>query len=191
MDGLREKIDTDDLIEKVSAVLFLVNEPITISKILTVLEKPELKEKDIDMALTSLANKLAQIGLTIIQDNSKTTKYSLVLKGHLSEVAKKIRTEEISGELTPASLQVLTICAYLGAPSINDISFIRGVRSTQSIRSLLSRGLLKRLGENYVVSMEALQNLGINKISDLPEYEAIKNDLNLRLVDILKNEKEV
>ena len=191
MDGIREKVNNSDLLEKVSAILFLVNEPITISKISELLNNSEIKEKDILESLNELENKLAQVGLTIIRDNSKNPRYNIVLQGHLSEVAKKIREEEISGELTPASLQVLTICAYLGTPTNDEISFIRGVRSSQSIRSLIARGLLKKVGSQYVISMEALQKLGINKINDLPEYENIKQDLKLRLSEITKSENEL
>ena len=99
-----------------------------------------------------------------------------------------MRKEELEGELSAASLQVLTICAYLGPISKSEISFIRGVQSTQSIRSLSSRGLITKENEKYSISIEAMQKLGLNNISDLPEYEKIKADFEEKLKDALHEE---
>jgi chromosome segregation and condensation protein ScpB len=82
----------------------------------------------------------------------------------------------------------MTICAYLDSPTKNEISFIRGVQSSQSIRSLSARGLLKREGERYSLSIDAIKSLGISSLQDLPEYEKIKKDFEERLKDILKEE---
>lgn len=183
----------DELVKKVSAILFLYNEPITLQKLKAFLDDENISEENILEAIKSLESKLSQIGLTIIKNESKNenkSEYSIVINSELNEIAKKIRTDELEGELTPASLQVLTICAYLGSSTKNEISFIRGIQSSQSIRSLSVRGLLKRDGEKYSLSTEALQMLGINKIEDLPEYEKIKTDFSERLKEVLETEKE-
>lgn len=183
----------DELVKKVSAILFLYNEPITLQKLKTFLDDENISEENILEAIKSLELKLSQIGLTIIKNESKNenkSEYSIVINSELNEIAKKIRTDELEGELTPASLQVLTICAYLGSSTKNEISFIRGIQSSQSIRSLSVRGLLKRDGEKYSLSTEALQMLGISKIEDLPEYEKIKTDFSERLKEVLETEKE-
>lgn len=183
----------DELVKKVSAILFLYNEPITLQKLKAFLDDENISEENILEAIKSLESKLSQIGLTIIKNESKNenkSEYSIVINSELNEIAKKIRTDELEGELTPASLQVLTICAYLGSSTKNEISFIRGIQSSQSIRSLSVRGLLKRDGEKYSLSTEALQMLGISKIGDLPEYEKIKTDFSERLKEVLETEKE-
>lgn len=183
----------DELVKKVSAILFLYNEPITLQKLKAFLDDENISEENILEAIKSLESKLSQIGLTIIKNESKNenkSEYSIVINSELNEIAKKIRTDELEGELTPASLQVLTICAYLGSSTKNEISFIRGIQSSQSIRSLSVRGLLKRDGEKYSLSTEALQMLGISKIEDLPEYEKIKTDFSERLKEVLETEKE-
>lgn len=183
----------DELVKKVSAILFLYNEPIILQKLKAFLDDENISEENILEAIKSLELKLSQIGLTIIKNESKNenkSEYSIVINSELNEIAKKIRTDELEGELTPASLQVLTICAYLGSSTKNEISFIRGIQSSQSIRSLSVRGLLKRDGEKYSLSTEALQMLGISKIEDLPEYEKIKTDFSERLKEVLETEKE-
>lgn len=180
-----------DNLKKLSALLFLYNEPITISKIKEFLKEEELSNKEIENLLKELEEKLKSIGLTIVKkekkDNEKT-EITISVLNELGEVAKKVRKEELEGELSAASLQVLTICAYLGPISKSEISFIRGVQSTQSIRSLSSRGLITKENEKYSISIEAMQKLGLNNISDLPEYEKIKADFEEKLKDALHEE---
>ncbi len=182
-----------DLTKKISAILFLYNEPINIQKLKTFLGDEELPEEIILEAIKDLEISLSKIGLVIIKNESKNenkSEYSIAVNSDLNEIAKKIRADELEGELTPASLQVLTICAYLGSSTKSEISFIRGIQSSQSIRSLSVRGLLKREGEKYTLSTEALQMLGLTKIEDLPEYEKIKTDFSERLKEVLETEKE-
>lgn len=182
-----------DIVSKISAILFLYNEPIKISKIKEFLGDENVTVDAIKESINRLNTKLAEIGLVVIENklgNNDNFEYTIAIKNELSEIAKKIRQDELEGDLSPASLQVLTICAYLGASTKNEISFIRGIQSSQSIRSLSTRGLIKKVGEKYVLSIDALQKLGVNKISDLPEYEKINQDFSERLKEVLKDEKD-
>jgi segregation and condensation protein B len=89
--------------------------------------------------------------------------------------------EELKGELTPAALQVLTLVAYMGEPTREQISYIRGVQSSQSIRTLTVRGLLTRTGEVCVLSLDACKQLGITKPEELPDYETIHKELTEKI----------
>ncbi len=185
-------MQNEDLMRKISAILFLYNEPITFLKIKELLNLGELDKTDFEKNINELILNLNNIGLTIIKNENKNeekSEYSLAIINEFSDIAKKIRQDELEGDLTPASLQVLTICAYLGASTKNEISFIRGVQSSQSIRSLSARGLIKKVGERYNISTEAMQKLGISKLEELPEYEKIKTDFTERLKEVLNDEK--
>lgn len=178
--------------EKISAILFLYNDSINISKLKEFLNDSDIKDQEMEIILQDLDKNLNQIGLTLIKKENKNfekTELTIAVKKELSDIAKLIKKDELEGELTPAALQVMTICAYLDSPSKNEISFIRGVQSSQSIRSLSSRGLLKREGEKYSLSIEAMKKLGISNLSALPEYEKIKKDFEERLKEILKEEQ--
>lgn len=185
----------NSLLKYISTILFLQNKPISISTIKGFLESinNNSNEKEILESLELLKERLLEIGLVLIINSNKNylkTEYSIGIDSQLSNLSKNIKQIEMEKDLSPATLQVLTICAYLGTSSKNEISFIRGIQSSQSIRSLLVRGLLKRDGERYSLSTEALQNLGINKIEDLPEYEKIKQDFTERLQEVLSLDKE-
>ncbi|MFO0743595.1 MAG: SMC-Scp complex subunit ScpB [Candidatus Paceibacterota bacterium] len=177
--------------EKISAILFLYNDSISISKIKEFLNNDDIKDEELIKNLENLNDYLNKIGLTLIKKENKNfdkIELTIAVKKELSEIAKMIKKDELEGELTPAALQVMTICAYLDSPTKNEISFIRGVQSSQSIRSLSARGLLKREGERYSLSIDAIKSLGISSLQDLPEYEKIKKDFEERLKDILKEE---
>lgn len=185
--------NNDNLVKKISAILFLYNGPITLEKIKEFLDNENLTTENILERLNFLENKLSEIGLVLIKNEAKNqdkTEYSLAIESEQNDISRKIRIDELEGELSPASLQVLTICAYTGSSTKDEISFIRGIQSSQSIRSLSVRGLLKKERERYSLSTEALQMLGITKIEDLPEYEKIKKDFKERLKEILDLEKE-
>ncbi len=180
-----------DNLKKLSALLFLYNEPITIAKIKEFLKEEDLNKKEIENLIKELEEKLNNIGLTIVTKEKKDedkTEITISVLNELENIAKKVRKEELEGDLSAASLQVLTICAYLGPISKSEISFIRGVQSSQSIRSLSSRGLIIKENEKYSITINTLQKLGLNSILDLPEYEKIKADFEEKLKEALHEE---
>ena len=76
---------------------------------------------------------------------------------------------------------MLTLVAYLGTPTREEISYIRGVQSAQSIRTLTVRGLINREGEKCVLTDDALKQLGVTKSENLPDYETIHTSLTEKL----------
>lgn len=102
---------------------------------------------------------------------------SIVTKPEQTELITTWTKQELEGELTPAALQVLTLVAYLGYPTREQISYIRGVQSSQSIRTLAVRGLITRIGEICSLTAESLKQLGVTKVEELPEYEKMHKEL--------------
>ena len=108
----------------------------------------------------------------------------------MSETVQKIAKEEYEGDLSRASLETLTIVAYLGPVSRKEIDYIRGVNSQYSLRTLLLRGLIERKSKSgesrislYSLTIDALLHLGLQNISQLPEYDSIKKQLDAASVD--------
>ncbi len=159
------------MLEKVITLLFLSGDPIPVKKMAEFLgiTKEEILEN-----APFVKNKLESIGLTLLVSNEGL---SIVTKKEQSELVEAWTKEELEGELTPATLQVLTLVAYLGYPTREQISYIRGVQSSQSIRTLTVRGLITRVGEICSLTAESLKHLGITKVEELPEYETIHNEL--------------
>lgn len=159
------------MLEKIITILYLSGEPISITVIAELLK---VDNKSVEETLSDVENKIKEIGLLLMRNKDEI---SIVTSPAQALLVEGFWKEELKGDLTPATLQVLSIVAYLGNPTRQIISYIRGVQSAQSIRTLSVRGLIKREGEVCVLTGEALKHLGITKIEELPQYESIRNEL--------------
>lgn len=163
------------MLQKIVTLLFLSGEPLTIQLIANLLATtPDEIHKNIDELETSLKG----IGLALLKSNDGL---SIVTDASQASLVEAFWKGELEGDLTPATLQVLTLVAYLGSPSREQISYIRGVQSAQSIRTLTVRGLISRQGETCTLTGDALKHLGVTKVEDLPEYETLHASLEEKL----------
>ena len=111
-------------------------------------------------------------------------------------LTKDFLKDEINGELSQPSLEALTIIAYRGPISKLELEKIRGVNCSLIIRNLLLRGLIeekfnKTKNENYyTVTNDFIRFLGLNSLSDLPEYEKL-NKLDALNQGLTETEKEI
>ena len=94
-------------------------------------------------------------------------------------VLKKYFAKKGENRLTIAALETLAIIAYRQPMTAPEISDIRGVNSTSSIRTLLERRMIRVAGRKNVVgspflyrtTKEFLVHFGLNDIRDLPRLE--------------------
>lgn len=163
------------MLEKISTILYLSGDPLAITK---VAELVGALPEEVLSTLPELKEKLEVIGLTLIITDKDI---SIVTKPELASLVESFRKDELKGDLTPATLQVLTLVAYLGSVTREQISYIRGVQSAQSIRTLLVRGLIIKSGEVCSLSVEALQMLGVTSKEELPDYQRISDEFLKRL----------
>jgi segregation and condensation protein B len=159
------------MLEKVVTLLFLSGDPIAIKKMAEFLK---ITEAEITENLPFVKSKLEELGLTLLVSNEGI---SIATKPEQSSLVEEWTKIELQGELTPAALQVLTLVAYLGYPTREQISYIRGVQSSQSIRTLAVRGLIARVGEICSLTVDSLKQLGITKVEELPDYAVMHADL--------------
>lgn len=159
------------MLEKVITLLFLGGDAVSVKKLADILgiSKEEILEN-----APFVKAKLEEIGLTLLVSNEGL---SITTKAEQSALVESWMKEELQGDLTPAALQVLTLVAYLGYPTREQISYIRGVQSSQSIRTLTVRGLVTRVGEVCSLTSLSLKQLGITKVEELPDYEKFHSEL--------------
>ena len=94
-------------------------------------------------------------------------------------ILKKYFSKKGENRLTIAALETLAIIAYRQPMTAPEISDIRGVNSTSSIRTLLERRMIRVAGRKNVVgspflyrtTKEFLVHFGLNDIRDLPRLE--------------------
>lgn len=163
------------MLQKLVTILFLSGEPLSFSSVAKILATTE---EEVKKNIEGLDTALRGVGLSLVQSGEGL---SIATQASQAAVVKSFWEEELKGELTPAAIQVLTLVAYLGSPSREEISYIRGVQSTQSIRTLTVRGLIVRDGEKCSLTEEALKQLGVTKVENLPDYETIHASLTEKL----------
>jgi segregation and condensation protein B len=177
---------------QLESLLFVSPKPLAL-KVLAGLV--EADEKTVSQALETLADEYRQTGrgFTIINQNHQ---YQLVTAGDNAALVKKLLRIESGGELTPASLEALTVIAYRGPITKTELERLRGVNCSLIIRNLLLRGLIeekedRRQAESlYTVTLEFVKYLGLPSLDALPDYdklhrhETITQTLERTLVEI-------
>ncbi len=133
-------------------------------------------------------------GINIVSNGQSL---QMVTNPENSEYVQKFLKTEVSQELTPASLETLSIIAYCGPLTKADLEKIRGINCNIIIRHLLIKGLItekvvnkahtkddgketieKQIDSNnniYSVSLDFIKHLGINDVQELPDYEKLNN----------------
>lgn len=163
---------TDALIE---AVLFAAAKPMAPKRLV---EACLLSPEDVAAGLDALAARLDG-GSGIMLQRGVNGEAELVTRPDAAEAVANVVRSDVQGELSRAALEALTVLAYRGPLTRPELEQIRGVQSSLILRNLLLRGLIeqredKRLGlATFAVSGDFLKHLGLARIEDLPDYDAL------------------
>lgn len=158
---------------ELEALLFIHGEPITLKKIESVLR---LDKEECEALVADMKKKLEDEGrgLQLVVSNEKV---QLATKPEFNVILENFVREELSEDLTPASLEALSIISYLGPISRAKLEYLRGVNSLVILRSLMIRGLVERIADPdhangflYQPTFDLMKQLGLQGKEDLPEY---------------------
>jgi segregation and condensation protein B len=137
--------------------------------------------EEVKEALDSLRADLEGRGVRLLENAGE---YTLGTAPEASEIIAAITKEELSKDLTKASLETLAIVLYRSPISRSEIDYVRGVNSTFILRNLQIRGLVERI-ENprdlrsflYRPTFQLLESLGVARVEDLPDHGQIVAEL--------------
>ena len=175
-----------ELESKIEGLLVYKGEEMTAWELAQLLEVPP---QQIDTALINLEKSLENRGLVLMR---KEDSVLLSINKELSPVIESMRKDEITKDLSKASLETLSIILYknnspsgqISGVNRSEIDYIRGVNSSFILRNLLIRGLIEKSTDEhdsrrllYKPTFEMLSYMGVTKISDLPDFENIRNQL--------------
>jgi chromosome segregation and condensation protein ScpB len=159
----------NDASRKILAFLFLRG--LAVRKDL-VMKACRLSESDLESALQGVREILHKTPFLLLETREEL---ELVLNEKETLFFADYIKKEGEADLSPGTLQTLTIISYLDRPSLYEISFVRGVSAKQSISSLLSKGFISECGnDSYDISPETLLYLGVTRKEDLPNYAEIR-----------------
>ncbi|MFA5888828.1 MAG: SMC-Scp complex subunit ScpB [Candidatus Paceibacterota bacterium] len=170
----------NNLIQKIEAILFYIAEPVRIDFLAKILE---ISTEETKQTLNELKRNLDNRGVRLVMHSDEVT---LVTAPEYSAIIEKMVKEEREGDLGRAGIETLSIIAYKGPISKKEVEYIRGVNSQYALRTLLLRGLIERKNNetdtrimSYTVTSDALRFLGLGQVSDLPEYEETRKQLEV------------
>lgn len=168
---------TNDIVARAEAILFAEGAPIAKKKLAALLE---IQEEGLPTILTPLQQRLTG-GITLVESQSEV---GLVVAPQQAPYLQNILARELDRDIGDAGLEVLAIVLYRGPSTRSDIDYIRGVNTSSTIRTLLARGLLERVGSSkegreyvYNLTAETLAHLGISEVSAAPDYATIRREL--------------
>lgn len=162
----------------IESLLFIAHRPLTISEMARF---ADVAKEEVEKVLKELINeyKGGHKGITIIQNGKE---YQMVTNAKNSKAVSKFLKQEITGDLTPASLETLSIIAYRGPIVKSELEQIRGVNCSIILRNLLIKGLIieqDKEKEIYNVSLDFIRHLGITDLKQLPNYERLNREIPL------------
>jgi segregation and condensation protein B len=160
---------------KLESLLFVSLKPLAPRDLisLTNAKSSEIEEALQDLMLDYQNNKR---GLSLVKNNNC---YQLTTSGDNADLVQKFLHLETTKELSVPSLEALTIIAYRGPIAKLELEKIRGINCSLILRNLLLRGLIEEKSNKdknekyYIITHKFLHFLGLNNISNLPDYEKL------------------
>lgn len=162
---------------QVEGLLFALGRPVSYTELAKIFGADT---DTISRAAGILKNKTGS-GIVLVDDG---TMLELRAAPEAAETIERLRRDEYARDIGKAGLETLAAIMYKGPLSRSDIDFIRGVNSSQTLRTLLMRGLVRRIPNPrdersylYEATGELYAQLGARDARDIEEYDDVKTKL--------------
>ena len=164
-----------DIIE---SLIFVSLDPISLDKIKETLS--DHPPAEVEQALQDLLQTTASAerGITIIQSGGG---YVFTTRSEFDPWVRRFLKIDRKSKLSSASLETLSIVAYHQPITLSEISALRNVDSSYTIKTLLEKKLIKITGRKkspgnpliYRTTERFLAYFGLNSLDELPTEEEI------------------
>jgi segregation and condensation protein B len=168
-------MEANELRAALEAILFLSSDPVRVDDLAESLD--ESKEA-VSTQLDEIKRQLdGHVGGFMLEQAAGG--WRLTTRAEHDSVLKKYFAKKGENRLSLAALETLAIVAYRQPITAPEVSDIRGVNSSSSIRTLLERRMIRVAGRKNVVgspflyrtTKDFLVHFGLNDIRDLPRLE--------------------
>jgi segregation and condensation protein B len=169
---------TTRLKDVIESLIFVSLEPLNLEKIKNICT--EFSNREIEDAIQELVENYAsnERGIKIIQAAGG---YLFSTKSEYDQWIRRLLSLDQKSKLSHAALETLAAVAYHQPITLAEISALRGVDATYSLKTLLQKKLVKITGRKkspgrpliYRTTDKFLTYFGLNNIKDLPSEEEI------------------
>ncbi len=162
-----------ELSQQLEALLFALGRPLSR---LELQKQLHVSAQEVEDAIKTLLH--APRGVVLVDDGKVVELRTAPQSATLIETVRK---EEYSRDIGRAGLEVLSAILYRGPLTRSEIDFIRGVNSSQTLRTLTMRGLVRKIPNPkdersflYEPTTELLAELGVTEVSELPSFAEVR-----------------
>jgi segregation and condensation protein B len=173
---------TTGLKEIIESLIFISLEPLSVEKIKEVLT--DIPASEVDQALADLLQTYAaqERGIQIIQTAGG---FVFSTRPEFDPWVRRLLKIDKKSRLSSAAMETLSAIAYHQPITLSEISALRDVDSTYTLKTLLQKKLVKIVGRKnspgrpliYRTTERFLTYFGLNSLADLPTEEEISKIL--------------
>jgi segregation and condensation protein B len=161
----------------IETLLFITDKPLSVKKIVELIEDHEVTEEVVQQLINELATDYLKNSALEIRHVAEG--YQIATKPEYSEYVRRLYRERTALRLSPAALETLAIIAYRQPVTKAEIEETRGVDCSGVLETLLEKKLIKIVGRKEVIgrpllygtTQEFLKYFGLTSLSDLPPLE--------------------
>lgn len=173
-------MNLDKIKSQILTILFISSKPVSLQELTETLE---VDQETIKLAVSEIVSQNHTSGIILLAHNDRL---QLASNPDNSQVVKKYLSLELREKLSDAALETLAVIAYKQPISKAEVENIRGVNSQYTIRQLLIRGLIEKIGSStdrrvqlYKTTLEFMQHLGLKDMKELPDFEELTKTIQL------------
>ncbi len=172
-DGLRE------ICPVIEALLFATNQPLTIKRLTEITGK---EKREILKAIEELRNEYDGTNRAF-QIEEIAGGFLLLSRKQYHRWVVRLEKKVQESKLSPAAMETLSIIAYKQPILRATIEAIRGVESSQMLRSLMDKGMVKVTGKDetlgrpllYGTTKRFLDQFGLPSLRELPRTQELSS----------------
>ena len=164
---------------RLEAILLISDAPVSARKLAQLARLIDLKEVK---QLIQILNESYDRSRTAFRVETTAAGYLLMTRPQFATWLDRLHQRQSQHKLSVPAMETLTIVAYRQPVTRADVEAIRGVQSSEMIRQLIDRGLVRVGGEDnslgrpflYETTRQFLTMFGLQSLEDLPNYAALR-----------------
>ena len=171
--------DLEDIKATCEALLFVSHEPLTLEKLVSVMEG--VPKGTLKTTMETLQAEYEQTGRGL-QIAEVAGGFVMATRPEQSDAIKRLSKAKTATKLSRSALESLAIISYKQPITRGEIEKIRGVETSGVLRTLLDQKLIRIVGRQevpgrpmlYGTGKQFLQRFGLRDIRDLPPLKELK-----------------